>query len=66
MAHNDEYMGDINENDISDGQFNMDNVSMGKKQMPVKMNLRKQEVNINNYFNKKIKNKYKTMIEKLI
>ena len=44
MAYNEEYMGDINENEISDGQVNMDNLSIGKKQMPVKLHIKKQEV----------------------
>jgi len=46
MAYNnDDYMGDINENEISgEGGINMDNLSIGKKQMPVKLHIRKQEV----------------------
>lgn len=46
MAYNnDEYMGDINENEISEGQVRMDDLSAGKKHMPVKLHIRKQEVN---------------------
>ena len=47
MAYNnDDYMGDINENEISDAGANMDNLSLGKKQIPVKLHIRKQEVKI--------------------
>ena len=43
--NNDDYMGDINENEISgDAGFHMDNLSIGKKQIPVKLHIRKQEV----------------------
>ena len=43
--NNDDYMGDINENEISGDQgMHMDNLSVGKKQMPVKLHIRKQEV----------------------
>ena len=47
MAYNnDDYMGDINENEISNASGNMDNLSLGKKQIPVKLHIRKQEVKI--------------------
>ncbi len=47
MNHNNEdYMGEINDNENSDDVgINMDNLTTGKKQMPVKLNIRKQEVN---------------------
>lgn len=40
----DDYMGEINENEISDANMRMDEISLGKKQMPVKLHIRKQEV----------------------
>ena len=44
MSYNVEYMGDINENEISEGGACMDDLSLGKKQMPVKLHIKKQEV----------------------
>ena len=40
----DDYMGEVNENEISDGNIKIDELSLGKKQMPVKLHIKKQEV----------------------
>jgi len=40
----DDYMGEINENDISEGNLKVDDIPLGKKQMPVKLHIKKQEV----------------------
>lgn len=40
----DDYMGEVNENEISDGNMKIDELSLGKKQMPVKLHIKKQEV----------------------
>lgn len=39
-----DYMGEINENQISETNMRMDELSLGKKQMPVKLHIKKQEV----------------------
>ncbi len=42
----DDYMGEIDENEVSETNIRMDDLSLGKKQMPVKSHIKKQEVNI--------------------
>jgi hypothetical protein len=46
MSYNDDYMGEVNENEISDANLRIDDLSLGKKQMPVKLHIKKQEVNL--------------------
>ena len=45
MSNNDDYMGDMNDNEnTNDHDINLDDLSSGKKQIPIKLHIRKQEV----------------------
>ncbi len=39
-----DYIGEINENEISETNMRMDELSLRKKQIPVKLHIKKQEV----------------------